>query len=467
METRKKYVIVSTIVKTPFLRNILITSLIVAVIFPLYSIFYIIPSFSSQLTANTEDDAVRTAAHMTTLILKGKGDLTKDYFSNPVVKVIRMLVKEYQLEKLKIFSKQGETVYSTDPKDIGKINKKEYFHNIVAKGNVYTKLVQKNTRSLEDRIVTTDVVETYVPIIANNEFAGAFEIYYDITSRRINLNTLLRRTYLILLSLASILLIAIFAILFKAGKNVLERDLAKEALQNAHEALEIRVAERTSELAESNKKLLDEIKERKAAEEKLQIILGNLREAMGGTIQALAAVVEVRDPYTAGHQRRVADLARAIATEMDLPQEIIDGLRLGGIVHDIGKINVPVEILVKPGKITSTEFSLIMSHTEVGYELLKNIEFPWPIAEMVFQHHEKMDGSGYPNGLSGEKICLEARILCVADVVEAMASNRPYRPALGVDAALDEIEKKKSVLFDPQVVEACLRVFKQNKYQIK
>lgn len=209
-----------------------------------------------------------------------------------------------------------------------------------------------------------------------------------------------------------------------------------------------------------------DVTKQKRAERTLQKTLKNLRKAVGGTVQALAAVVEIKDPYTAGHQRRVADLARAIATEMDLSDEIIDGLRLGGIVHDIGKINVPAEILVKPGKITPLEFSLIQTHAEVGYELLKNIEFPWPIAEMVLQHHEKMDGSEYPTGVSGEKICLEARILCVADVVEAMASNRPYRPALGIDAALDEVEKKKGIQFDPQVVEACLRIFRDQGYQI-
>ncbi len=210
-----------------------------------------------------------------------------------------------------------------------------------------------------------------------------------------------------------------------------------------------------------------DVTEQIMAEKTLKKTLKNLRKAMGGTIQALASVVEIKDPYTAGHQRRVADLARAIATEIGLSDKIIDGLRLGGIVHDIGKINVPAEILVKPGTITPLEFSLIQTHSEVGYELLKNIEFPWPIAEMVLQHHEKMDGSGYPAGLSGENICLEARILCVADVVEAMASNRPYRPALGIDAALDDIEKKKGIQFDPQVVDACLRIFRERGYQIK
>ncbi|MDP3981813.1 MAG: PAS domain S-box protein [Chlamydiota bacterium] len=205
----------------------------------------------------------------------------------------------------------------------------------------------------------------------------------------------------------------------------------------------------------------------KILDEKLQHTATNLREAMGGTIQLLSATVEMRDPYTAGHQKRVADLARAIATEMGLSSGIVDGLRLGALIHDIGKISVPAEILSKPGKITPIEFALIKSHAEVGYNLLKKVEFPWPVAEMVFQHHEKMDGSGYPQGISGEEICIEARILCVADVVEAIASQRPYRPALGIDVALEEIEKQKGILYDSKSVEACLKIFKEKGYEMK
>ena len=196
----------------------------------------------------------------------------------------------------------------------------------------------------------------------------------------------------------------------------------------------------------------------------LELSLKNLRKALGGIIQAMALTVETRDPYTSGHQRRVADLARSIAHEMGLPEDQVDGLRMAGIVHDLGKIAVPAEILSKPTKLTDLEFALIKVHPQISYDILKDIDFPWPVAEIVLQHHERMDGSGYPQGLKGENILLEARILMVADVVEAIASHRPYRPALGIDAALEEIEKNKGILYDPEVVEVCLRLFKEKGY---
>ncbi|MFQ5956524.1 MAG: HD domain-containing phosphohydrolase, partial [Candidatus Brocadiales bacterium] len=197
----------------------------------------------------------------------------------------------------------------------------------------------------------------------------------------------------------------------------------------------------------------------KQAEEGLKQSMDKLRKVLGGTIQALAHTVETRDPYTAGHQRRVANLARAIATEMGLSAEQIDGIRMAGIIHDIGKIAVPAEILTKPGVLTKTEFDMIKAHPQVGYDILKEIEFPWPVAQIVFQHQERMDGSGYPIGLSGEEIMLEARILAVADVVEAMSSHRPYRPALGIDKALEEISQNSGTLYDANVADACVRLF--------
>jgi response regulator RpfG family c-di-GMP phosphodiesterase len=183
-----------------------------------------------------------------------------------------------------------------------------------------------------------------------------------------------------------------------------------------------------------------------------------LQGALEGIIQAMTRTVESRDPYTAGHQHRVADLAVVIAMEMNLPKDQIEGIRMGGKIHDLGKISVPAEILSKPSRLTEIEFALIKTHPMIGYEIIADIEFPWPIAQMILQHHEKMNGSGYPQGLSGEDILLEARILCVADVVEAMASHRPYRPALGIEKALDEISKNKGVFYDPEVVDALLRL---------
>jgi len=194
--------------------------------------------------------------------------------------------------------------------------------------------------------------------------------------------------------------------------------------------------------------------------------LERMRKALGATVQAIALMVETKDPYTAGHQRRVADLARAIACEMGLSKDMVDGIRMGGLIHDIGKIAVPAEILSKPAHLSDIEFSLIKTHPEAGYSILKEIEFPWPVAFMVHQHHERVNGTGYPQGLAGEGILLEARILAVADVVEAMATHRPYRAALGVAQALEEIAEKRETLYDPKVVDACLNLFRVKGYVI-
>jgi PAS domain S-box-containing protein len=210
-----------------------------------------------------------------------------------------------------------------------------------------------------------------------------------------------------------------------------------------------------------------DITERKQAEKKLQDTLESLRKAVGTTIQVMVSAVESRDPYTAGHQIRSADLARTIATEMGLPQEKIDGIRMAGSIHDIGKLSIPAEILSKPTKLSEIEFSLIKEHARQGFEMLKDVESPWPLAQIVYEHHERMNGSGYPRHLKGDDILIEARILAVADVVEAMASHRPYRPGLGIDAALKEIEKNKETLYDADVVDACLRLFREKGFKIE
>jgi len=211
--------------------------------------------------------------------------------------------------------------------------------------------------------------------------------------------------------------------------------------------------------------IIRNITKQKQDREALKQTLENLKKTMSGTIQAMAYTVETRDPYTAGHQQRVALLARAIAEEMGLSEEQIEGVYLAGIIHDLGKISIPGEILSKPGRINDMEFNLIKMHPQAGCDILRKIEFSWPIAKIVLQHHERMDGSGYPNGVAGEDILLEARILAVSDVVESMASHRPYRPSLGVAPALEEISKNKGLLFDPDVVDACLGLFAEKSLE--
>lgn len=209
-----------------------------------------------------------------------------------------------------------------------------------------------------------------------------------------------------------------------------------------------------------------DITERKLFEHELNKTTEKLRKNLIGTMQTLSLTIETRDPYTSGHQKAVSKLARSIAQEIGLSADTIDNIRMAGAIHDIGKIAVPAEILSKPGRLTNIEMSLIRTHAESGYNILKDAELPYPIAEITLQHHERMDGSGYPQGLKGDQILLEARIICVADVVEAITSHRPYRPSLGIDVGLEEIEKNKGLFYDVQVVDACLRLFREKGYKI-
>ncbi len=210
--------------------------------------------------------------------------------------------------------------------------------------------------------------------------------------------------------------------------------------------------------------IVRDITELKQMEKDRQKSLDQLRQSLEATIHAMAVTVELRDPYTAGHQRRVADLAYAIALEMNLEESRLTGLRMASTIHDLGKISIPSEILTKPTKLTYIEFEIVKTHAQAGYDILKDIDFPWPIARIVHEHHERMDGSGYPNGLKGEDILLESKILTVADVVEAMVSHRPYRAALGVEQALGEIIKNRGILYDEDVVDSCLKLFEEKRF---
>ncbi|MDH4187316.1 MAG: PAS domain S-box protein [Nitrospira sp.] len=210
-----------------------------------------------------------------------------------------------------------------------------------------------------------------------------------------------------------------------------------------------------------------DISERKKAQEEAKQSIEKLIRAMEHAIQAMTIVVEMRDPHTAGHQQRATQLACAIAREIGLSEEQISGLRLAGLIHDIGKVRVPAEILMNPDGLSEPEFMMIKAHPRLGYEILKTIDFPWPVAQIVLQHHERMDGSGYPSGLSGDDIIMEARILAVADVVDAMASHRPYRPALGINEALGEVSQNKGVLYDSRAVDACLTLFRHKNFDFE
>jgi putative nucleotidyltransferase with HDIG domain len=240
--------------------------------------------------------------------------------------------------------------------------------------------------------------------------------------------------------------------------------LAEKELIEAYNSLELQVRMRTAELVTANRQLQDEIIKRTRTEKKLKRGVARLKKSLEKSITAIAAVTEIRDPFTAGHQKRVAKLACVIAEEMGLSRGRSERLRLAAIVHDIGKVNIPTEILIKPDRLSEPEFNIIEAHPQIGHDILYGIDFSRPIAKIVLQHHELLDGSGYPQGLTGNMIMLEARILAVADVVEAMASNRPYRPAHAIEVALEEILHQKGVLYDPVVVDACLRVFQEREF---
>ena len=208
--------------------------------------------------------------------------------------------------------------------------------------------------------------------------------------------------------------------------------------------------------------VLNDITLRKQAEMEVGQSLAKLKLTIESTIEAMARIVEIRDPYTAGHQQRVALLAAAIADEMGFSETDINGLRWAAVIHDIGKINVPAEILSKPGHLSEIEHQIIQTHPQLSYEILKTIDFPWPVALIALQHHERIDGTGYPDGLVGESIMLEARILAVADVVEAMISHRPYRPALGLEMAIAEISENRGSLYDPSIVDVCIDILEND-----
>ncbi|MFZ3157337.1 MAG: PAS domain S-box protein [Smithella sp.] len=231
----------------------------------------------------------------------------------------------------------------------------------------------------------------------------------------------------------------------------------------------IKWAELNATVIEWNKKpatlnFLNDITERKMLEEERIESYSRIKKTLQATVQSIALLVETKDPYTAGHQQRVAQLAVAIAKEMGLTSDQQDFIYTASIIHDLGKVSVPSELLSKPTKLTEVEFNLIKTHSPSGYNILKDIDFPWPVADAVLQHHERMNGSGYPNHLQGDSILLEARILAVADVVEAISSHRPYRPSLGINFALDEISKNKGTLYDDNAVDACLKLFLEKNF---
>jgi len=251
------------------------------------------------------------------------------------------------------------------------------------------------------------------------------------------------------------------------GRDYLTKPVSKNAILRSvgHAAQIKKIEDEKRRLENVNRDYQSSLEKLvKARTNELEAALAELSQTIEGVFRAMEITVESRDPYTAGHQRRVAKLSRAIGAEMELEEERLKAIRYSALIHDLGKIAVPAEILSKPSSLSDTEMNLVKSHPRVAFDILKGIHFVWPIADIVLQHHERMNGSGYPQGLRDSQIIMEARILSVADVVEAMTSHRPYRPALGLDKALAEISQGQGRLYDQEVVQACLHVFRDNGF---
>jgi putative nucleotidyltransferase with HDIG domain len=244
----------------------------------------------------------------------------------------------------------------------------------------------------------------------------------------------------------------------------IKESLSKTELVMENRRLVELTKKQNDDLLELNKTLEDKVKEKTsdllAKAEELKVSYEKSQMILDGTVKTMSKIVETRDPYTSGHEAKVAIISCKIAEEMALPKEQIEAIRVAATLHDIGKISVPSEILTKPGHLSDLEMEIIKTHCRVAYDIIKTIKFPYPVAEIILQHHERMDGSGYPQGLKGDKILMEARIIGTADVIDAMASHRPYRPALGLDVAIEEIVRCKGKLYDQAVVDACLKLYK-------
>ncbi len=334
----------------------------------------------------------------------------------------------------------------------------EVFRESVKDRRIYKELdvevgVQREVKSHDE------ISNAWEELREEGEKAGTIEAVYKITTGRGNTAWLKDQATIEVYEQDNICLSLGFLTI--VSKEMEAEDKLKKHLDH----LETIVQERTAELTELNRQLQQEVEERKLTQKKLGHSYLLLQQSLDEIVNAMSLTLEERDPYTAGHQRRTTDLSLAIAREMGLPEHETKGLQMAGLIHDMGKISVPGEILSKPGRLNDAELQLIKRHPQVAYDILNQIDFPWSVDQIVLQHHEKLNGSGYPQGLSGEEIRLESKILCVADVVETMETHRPYRPSLGRNAALEEISKNKGILYDPEVVDACLRLFRETDFQ--
>ncbi len=441
--------IIGNIAKTAFFRNIFFTSLIISIILPLYGIFFVIPTFTAQLIKNVEENASRTGTHLSLRLFSDNGIKAKYFESDEIAKEIEVVKNDFKLEKIKVFSNSGKVIYSTANEDIGKQNNHEYFHDVVAKGKIYSKIIEKNTQTLEHNFIDVDVAEVYIPVMQSNAFTGAFEIYYDITEQKRDLDVLLFRFSITAIVTSLVLLTLVIIMLIKASKMDIYRKEVGNVLNLYNENLEERVEKQTQEI-----ELTQET-----------------------SLEALSILAEYYDMETGAHLDRIQSYVYLLlnylkerppfSEHLQTNRKYIKEITLASVLHDVGKTAIPTEILTKPGKLNDVEFSIMKKHTEIAGNILDNANRAFInhfkkdsylalARDIALYHHERWDGKGYPKGLKGKSIPLAARVVSIVDVYDALRSKRPYKEPLSHEEAVKEIIESKGKSFDPLIVEAFL-----------
>jgi response regulator RpfG family c-di-GMP phosphodiesterase len=441
--------IIGNVFRTAKLRTLLLACLGTGILLPYYSTSHVMPLFFDQLMRNTENEACRTAAYLTSTILDDSAVLTPDLFTAGKVGKIDQVVRDFDINKLKVFSRNGTIIHSTTKGDIGEINLHPYFWETVAKGKVFSKIVVKDHQFAEGDFSKRDVAEVYIPIINGKNFVGALEIYYDITAQKRGLDQVQAHSSRLLFSLSGLLLIFAVNMLYRASKSMIERGSAEQRLQETNRSLEKIVFEQTAEIRMTQKT----------------------------SIEALATLTENYDPDTGSHLSRIQKYVGLLLLQLEKASPYSSYIRekedyraqvqLASILHDIGKVAVDRAILLKPGRLTREEFEAVKCHTLIAGELLAKANQGFVdtfgkdsylalAGDIALYHHERWDGSGYPHGLAGEDIPLAARVVALADVYDALRSLRPYKPARTHAFSVGEICRSRGSHFDPCIVDAFL-----------
>lgn len=431
------------------LHILLLTGIIIPIFIPLRTYLFILPQFSDKLLIYSEEEALKTANHINNHVITLDHD--QIVVDAPLRNDLHSIMAEFGLEKIKLFSEKGRILFSTSEEDIGKMNKHDYFHEQVAKGKIFSKIVTKNHKTLEGRVVNRDVAEIYVPIMRGGHFTGAFELYYDLTERKDELDALLRKEAIVSIAISLIMIGMLSIMILQTRRAMLEQKNADDQLKAINQNLEQIVTAKTDELLATQET----------------------------AIESLAILAEYHDMDTGKHLTRIRLYTEMIATTLltDSPyssylhdkgkEAYIKELVLASTLHDIGKTAISKEILCKPAKLTSEEFDEVKKHTVIAWDALNRgnkifverfgKDSYLALAENIAHyHHEKWDGTGYPSKLKGEAIPLSARIVALADVYDALRSQRPYKDPWPHEKTVELIRGESGKHFDPVIVEAFL-----------